>query len=113
MGVPTVTCECTIVAPANATWVAVPSAAISVTSVRNPEPVLIASRPAISLPSGEDGITTAAGDTDATNCASTSAFGATRNSSTSGDSATYTFTAPYSASASLTPAAVPGAPITT
>ena len=73
-----VTFECTIVAPAKTTWVAVPSAAISVTSVRKPEPVLIARRAAISLPSGEDGMTTAAGDADATNCASTSAFGATR-----------------------------------
>ena len=75
---PVVTLECTIVAPANATWVAVPSAAISVTSVRNPLPVLMASRPAISLPSGEDGITTAAGDFSWTSCASTSALGATR-----------------------------------
>ena len=75
---PVVTFECTITEPANATWVAVPSAAISVTSVRKPEPVLIASRAAISLPSGEDGMTTAAGDFSPTSCASTSAFGATR-----------------------------------
>ena len=37
-----------MVAPAKATWVAVPSAAMSVTSVRKPLPVLIASRAAIS-----------------------------------------------------------------
>src|SRR4051794_39687682 len=113
MGVPVVTFECTMTAPANATWVAVPSAVISVTSVRKPLPVLTATRAATSLPSGEDGITTAAGDLSATSCASTSAFGATRNSSTSGDSATYTFCAPYSPSASFTPAAVPGAAMTT
>ena len=65
-------------APAKATWVAVPSAAISVTSVRKPLPVLTARRAAISLPSGEDGMTTAAGDFSATSWASTSAFGATR-----------------------------------
>jgi len=86
--VPTVTLECTIVAPAKATWVAVPSGAISVTSVRKPLPVLMASRPATSLPSGEEGMTTAAGDLSATSCASTSALGATRNWSTSADSAT-------------------------
>ena len=54
------------------------SAAISLTSVRKPEFVLIARRPAISLPSGEDGMTTAAGDAEATSDASTSALGATR-----------------------------------
>ena len=75
---PVVTLECTITDPANATWVAVPSPAISVTSVSSPESVLIASRAAISLPSGEDGMTTAAGDVAATSWASTSAFGATR-----------------------------------
>src|SRR5919107_5780731 len=113
MGVPVVTRECTTVAPANATWVAVPSAAISVTSVRKPLPVLTASRAAISLPSAEDGMTTAAGCTDCTSEASTSALGATRYSSSSGDSATYTVAAPYSARVSRTRAAVPGAPVTT
>ena len=88
IGVPAVTFEWTITEPANATWVAVPSAAISVTSVRKPLPILIARRAAISLPSGEEGMTTAAGDFSCTSWASTSALGATRNSSTSAASAT-------------------------
>ena len=59
-------------------WVAVPSEEISVTLVRKPLSVFTASRAATSLPSGEPGITTAAGDAEPTSCASTSAFGATR-----------------------------------
>jgi len=46
--------------------------------VRKPLPILMARRPAISLPSGEEGMTTAAGDFSPTSCASTSALGATR-----------------------------------
>ena len=48
----------------------------------------IASRAATSLPSADEAISTAAGDTDDTSEASTSAFGVTRYFSTSGDSAT-------------------------
>lgn len=71
------TFECTITWPAKAIWVAVPSAAISVTSVRKPLPVLMAGQ-ATSLPSGDDGMMMAAGDFSATSVASTSALGATR-----------------------------------
>ena len=65
-----------------------------------PEPSLIASRAAISLPSGFDVMRTAAGDETAA-WATTSALGATRNSSSSGASATRTLAAPYCASVSL------------
>jgi hypothetical protein len=43
-----------------------------------PESVLTASRAAISLPSAEADMRTAAGDADPTSSASTSAFGVTR-----------------------------------
>ena len=50
----------------------------STASVIRPEAVLIGSRAAISLPSAEDEISTAAGEAGATSWASTSALGATR-----------------------------------
>ena len=59
---------------------------------------MTASRPAISLPSVEPATSTAAGDADATREASSSAVGATTYPEKSGESATYTFSAPYSAS---------------
>ncbi len=46
-------------------------------SVSTPDPVLTASRPAISLPSVVPATSTAAGDADPTSCASSSAAGAT------------------------------------
>ena len=48
----------------------------STASVSTPEPILTASRPAISLPSPVAGTSTAAGDACATSAASTSAAGA-------------------------------------
>ncbi len=54
------------------------SPAVTLTaSVSTPEFVLTASRPAISLPSVVPATSTAAGDTAATSCASSSAAGAT------------------------------------
>ena len=52
-------------------------AATSTASVSTPAPVLTASRPATSLPSGDPAMSTAAGEAEATSCASSSAFGAT------------------------------------
>ena len=48
-----------------------------IASVRIPEFVLTASRPAISLPSVVPATSTATGDVSATSCASSSAAGAT------------------------------------
>jgi hypothetical protein len=87
-GMPWVTFEVTVYPPANTDWVVVRSAATSVASVMIPEPSLMATRAAISLPSGLDEISTAPGDDDAATYATASAFGATRNSSSSGASAT-------------------------
>jgi hypothetical protein len=51
---------------------------MSTASVISPEPVLIASRPAISLPSADEAISTAAGEVFSISCCRASAFGATR-----------------------------------
>jgi hypothetical protein len=67
-------------------------------SVSTPELVLTASRPAISLPSVVPATSTAAGEADATSEASSSAVGATTYPEKSAESATYTFSAPYSPS---------------
>ncbi len=80
IGVPEVTVECTTVAPpkidCSATSVP-PSADSPVASVRTPELVLIARRPATSLPCAVAATSTAAGDCSATSLASSSATGAT------------------------------------
>jgi hypothetical protein len=52
-------------------------AVTSTASVSTPAPALTASRPATSLPSAVPAMSTAAGDTEATSWASSSAFGAT------------------------------------
>ena len=65
-GVPWVTRERVVKAAANTDWVAIgPSApgSRSTASVISPEPIRTASRAAISLPSAEEGTSTAAGDT--------------------------------------------------
>jgi hypothetical protein len=77
-GRPRVTCDFTIVAPANTTWVAIPSVPSDTTSVSSPLSSLTASRPAISLPSWVEPSSTAAGETRLTSSANTVAFGATR-----------------------------------
>ena len=81
IGVPFFTVECTVIAPPKFGWSAsgAPSvpAVTSTASVSTPDPVLTASRPAISLPSVVPAISTAAGDADATSEASSSAAGAT------------------------------------
>lgn len=64
-----------------------------------PEPMRTARRAAISLPSAEDGTSTAAGDTASYAAWSASTFGTTRYSVNSGASAVRTLTAPCSASA--------------
>ena len=80
-GVPLVTLECTVIAPPKfgcSTAGAPSSPAVTpVASVRIPEFVLTASRPAISLPSVVPATSTATGDFSATSCASSSAAGAT------------------------------------
>jgi hypothetical protein len=87
-GAPWVTLAVTVYPPANADWVVVRSAATSVASVMIPDPSLTARRAAISLPSGLDVTRTAAGEAAAAICASTSAFGVTGYSDSSGASAT-------------------------
>ncbi len=69
IGVPVVTVERTTVEPPNTGCSAVmdaPSAVTSVASVSTPEPVLMASRAAISLPSAPEASSTAAGLLSAT-----------------------------------------------
>ena len=81
MGVPRVIRDRTLYEPAKTDWVVTgpPSpASTSTASVISPDEVLIDRRPAISLPSVLDGISTAAGEVCSTSCASTSALGATR-----------------------------------
>ena len=67
IGVPVVTVERTIVPPPKTCCSAVtpPSAVTSIASVISPEPVLSASRPAISLPSALEATSTAAGELSA------------------------------------------------
>ena len=77
-GMPRETFDFTIVEPANATWVAVPSASRATTSMSTPLSRRTASRPAISLPSCVDGMMTAAGETSLTSFSSTATFGVTR-----------------------------------
>ena len=62
IGVPVVTFECTMVEPPKMDWVATKSSEIPTASVITPLLILIASRPAISLPSAVEVINTAAGD---------------------------------------------------
>jgi hypothetical protein len=78
IGVPLVTLALTVKLPAKTDWVVVPSSATSTASVIRPESILMASRPAISLPSNVEGIRIAAGEVFWTSCWSASAFGATR-----------------------------------
>ena len=77
IGVPCDTLDFTMTEPPKIDCVAVKSASIPTASVTTPESTLTASRPATSLPSAVEGISTAAGDFSATSLASTSAFGAT------------------------------------
>ena len=81
IGVPVRTVECTVIEPPKfgCSATGAPSApAVTLTaSVSTPDPVLTASRPAISLPSVVPATSTAAGDVGATSCASSSAAGAT------------------------------------
>ena len=62
IGVPLVTLECTTVLPPKTLCVAMPSAEIPIASVITPELILIAKRPAVSLPSALDAMSTALGD---------------------------------------------------
>src|SRR6201996_3042710 len=98
IGVPALATECTVIAPpkfgCSATGAPSGPAVTLTASVSTPEPVLTASRPAISLPSVVPAISTAAGDTEATREASSSAAGATTYPAKSAESATYTFSAP-------------------
>ena len=82
-------------------------------SVIRPDEVLIARRAAISLPSGEEVISTAAGETFSTSCCSASALGATRKPLISASSTTYTFSAPYFATASAAFAPASAEPMNT
>ena len=80
-GVPLVTRDLVVKAAANADCVATgPSspASRSTASVMMPEPMRTASRAAISLPSAEDGTSTAAGETASYAACSASTFGTTR-----------------------------------
>ena len=81
IGVPVFTVEWTVTAPpkfgCSRHRRAVAPAVTSTASVSTPDPVLTASRPAISLPSVVPAISTAAGDADPTSEASSSAAGAT------------------------------------
>ena len=77
-GIPRDTLDFTMVEPANATCVAVPSASRDTTSVSTPLSSRTASRPAISLPSWVEGIRTAPGDTSRTSFSSTATLGVTR-----------------------------------
>jgi hypothetical protein len=81
IGMPVVTRDLTVKPAANTDWVTTgpPSPAwTSTASVMTPEPSLTARRPAISLPSAEDGMSTAAGEACSTTAASASTFGTTR-----------------------------------
>src|SRR5581483_7482523 len=80
-GVPLATRDLVVNDAANTDWVATgPSspASRSTASVMMPDPMRKASRAAISLPSAEEGTSTAAGDTAATAACSASTFGTTR-----------------------------------
>ncbi len=114
-GVPFRTVACTVTAPPKFWCVPTgdPSpAARSVTSARIPDPVLTASRAAVSLDSFVPATSTAAGDFSFTSFASSSAAGAVTNPAKSAESTAYTFTAPYSASRGCAPSA-PGPSHTT
>src|ERR1700733_10920166 len=80
-GGPARTVDCTVIEPPNfgcsATGAPSGPATTLTASVSTPDPVLTASRPAISLPSVVPATSTAAGDTCATSWASSSAVGAT------------------------------------
>ena len=65
---------CTDHAPPNTECVP-PCASSATTSLSQPDPVRTASRPATSLPSAEDAMSTAAGSTRSTSAASTSTCG--------------------------------------
>ncbi|GAA3243812.1 hypothetical protein GCM10020256_68990 [Streptomyces thermocoprophilus] len=109
-GVPLETRDLVVKDAANTDWVATgPSspASRSTASVMMPEPMRSARRAAISLPSAEDGTSTAAGETCSTAACRASTFGTTRYSAYSDASWVRTFTAPCSASA----AAVSAAPL--
>ena len=77
IGVPVRTLDWTVIAPPKIDCSPTRPSASPVTSVRTPEPVLTASRPATSRPSEVAATSTAAGDFSATSCASSSALGAT------------------------------------
>jgi hypothetical protein len=77
IGVPLVTFDCTMVEPPKIDCVATRSALTPTASVITPLSGLDRQRPAISLPSAVEVMSTAAGDFSVTSCASSSAFGAT------------------------------------
>ncbi len=80
IGVPFLTVECTVIEPPKFGCCAngpLSPEVTSTASVSTPDPVLTASRPAISLPSVVPAISTATGDFSPTSCASSSAAGAT------------------------------------
>src|ERR1022692_540706 len=112
IGRPAVTLEFTTIAPPKIDCSATRSSPMSTASVISPDPVLIASLAAISLPSGVLATSTAAGEPDATRLASSSALGATTWWSNSRPSATSPLAAPTSASRSR-PASAPGPAHTT
>ncbi len=78
IGVPVLTLDFTTIAPPKIDCSATRPSPMPTASVISPEPVLTASRPAISLPSAVLASSTAAGELEATRLASSSAFGATR-----------------------------------
>ena len=108
IGVPAVTFECTTVEPPNTDCVAVSEASMSTASVMTPESVRTARRPAASLPSAVEAISTAVGAFSATSCARTSAFGATGCLARASSPATYTVVAPNSPSVATASSLMPG-----
>jgi hypothetical protein len=77
IGVPVPTLACAMMPPPKIECSATRPSVTSTTSVRTPEPVFTASRPATSLPSAVAETSTAAGAFSFTSWASRAAFGAT------------------------------------
>src|SRR5215470_12287724 len=77
IGIPARTRDCTMMAPPKIDCSATSPSSRPTASVSTPDPVLTASRPAISRPSAVLATSTAAGDFSATSAASSSALGAT------------------------------------
>ena len=86
--VPTVTLALTSTPPPKTDCVAMPLASRSTASATRPLPVRTATRAATSLPSAEDGKSTATGLLSCTSWAMISAFGAVRKPAISSDSPT-------------------------